>query len=223
MEAVGALSPGGPHTHTAEDLQAVVASRHVYPALKDCDPRSTAVRAHWGHHCPPSGKSQSRSGAMRAGVPVPPRQLRKVRAHCTVFPRARITSPPLSASPTSCSWLSLAATCPLPQTHGCSLLSSASMSPKASYRSAPPLHSLSCKQDHPLPSAILVNSALLWPLALILNVHVDTKSPRVCNLVTACPQPLAPGSHLDPCNSPHKWPGLQTLPFGPSSGPSLFL
>lgn len=59
---------------------------------------------------------------MRAGVPVPPRQLRKVRAHCAVFPRARTTSPPLSASPMSCSWLSLAAACPLPQTHGCSLL-----------------------------------------------------------------------------------------------------
>lgn len=102
MEAVGALSPGGPHTHTAEDLQAVVASRHVYPALKDCDPRSTAVRAHWGHHCPPSGKRQSRSGAMRAGVPVPQDSLERFgrTVLCSLAPGQpphRLAPPPRSA------------------------------------------------------------------------------------------------------------------------------
>lgn len=79
--SVGALSPGGTQTHAAEDLQTVVAARHVDPALKDCNPRSTAVRAHRGHHCPPSGKRQRRKGAMRSALP---RQQRIWRS-CAVF------------------------------------------------------------------------------------------------------------------------------------------
>ena len=82
--SVGALSPGGTQTHAAEDLQTVVAARHVDPALKDCNPRSTAVRAHRGHHCPPSGKRQWRKGAMRSGDPALPRQQRIWRS-CAVF------------------------------------------------------------------------------------------------------------------------------------------
>lgn len=43
MEGVGALSPVAAQTHAVEDLQTVVAARHIYPALKDCDPSSTAI------------------------------------------------------------------------------------------------------------------------------------------------------------------------------------
>ena len=40
-------------TYTVEDLQAVVPSRHVDPALEHSDTSSAAVGAHGGHHCPP--------------------------------------------------------------------------------------------------------------------------------------------------------------------------
>lgn len=43
MEGVSALSPGGAQTHAAEDLQTVVATRHIYPALKHRHPSSTAT------------------------------------------------------------------------------------------------------------------------------------------------------------------------------------
>lgn len=146
MAGGGARSPGGAHTHAVEDLQAVVPARHVYPALKDCDPGSAAIRAHRGHHCPPSGKSHSRRGAMRPGVPALPRQLREVWARCAEFPHTLDNLATAPASPTACRRPSLAAASPSASdvqrvfsAHLCRCLNR-HVPAQASYRPAPPLH-----------------------------------------------------------------------------------
>lgn len=157
MAGVGARSPGGAHTHTVEDLQAVVAARHVDPALKDRDSGSAAIRAHRGHHCPPSGKSHSRRGAMRPGVPALPRQLRAVWALCCVPSCPGQISPPLNASPTACRRPSLVAASPSASDvrRVCSArlcrCSHRHAPAKASYRPAPPLYP-GTSWDHQLPS-----------------------------------------------------------------------
>lgn len=157
QEPTGTRSPGGAHTHTVEDLQPVVAARHVDPALKDRDSGSAAIRAHRGHHCPPSGKSHSRRGAMRPGVPALPRQLRAVWALCCVPSRPGQISLPLNASPTACRRPSLVAASPsasdVRRVFSARLCrcSHRHAPAKASYRPAPPLYPGS-SWDHQLPS-----------------------------------------------------------------------
>lgn len=56
-------------TYAVEDLQPVVPSRHVDPALEDRDPGGAAVGAHGGHHRPPGReKRELRRGSPHAAT-----------------------------------------------------------------------------------------------------------------------------------------------------------
>lgn len=167
----GRSSPGEAQTHTVEDLQTVVATRHIYPALKDCNPSSTAIRAHRGHHCPPSGKSQSRRGAMRFDVLSSQDSLSGFgqTVLCSLVPWT--TSPPPTASTTTAADGSLWLLSPKLQTHSWSPLISTGTQNKHVPNKASLLQICSSPA---LPSlvngtasylvAVLTNSAFVWPL-----------------------------------------------------------